>query len=123
MRVTKSQIVHGAADYMREEILPKMGDNRAMQILLSIAANAALANPKTVDAVLDNSIIRALLEDDGSGTYELGSIAGAMRAAIEQYGSFPVHIPAVPLLSPNEITLNLGAGDVDAMRRRIENSV
>lgn len=123
MRVTKSQIAHGAADYLREEILPKMSDNRAMQILLSIAANAALANTKTVEAVLNNSIICALLEDDGSGTFDLGSISEAIMAAIEQYGSFPVRIPAIPLLSPNEITLNLGAGDVAAMRRRIENAV
>lgn len=123
MRVTKSQIAHGAADYLREEILPKMSDNRAMQIILSIAANAALANTKTVEAVLNNSIICALLEDDGSGTFDLGSISEAIMAAIEQYGSFPVRIPAIPLLSPNEITLNLGAGDVAAMRRRIENAV
>ena len=123
MRVTKGQIVHGIADYVRGEILPKMGDNRAMQIILSIGANAVFANSRTVDAVFENSIIRALLEDDGTGTYEVGALADAMRDAVEQYGSFPVHIPAVPLLSPNEITLNLGAGDVDAMRRRIENAI
>ena len=123
MRVTKSQIVHGIADYVRGEILPKMGDNSAKLSILSMRAGAALANNRTVDAVFENSIIRALLEDDGSGTYEVGALADAMREAVEQYGSFPVHIPAIPLLSPNEITLNLGAGDVDAMRRRIENAI
>lgn len=123
MRVTKNQIVHGAADYLREEVLPKMADNRAMQIILTIGANAAFANSRTVDAVFDNNIVRALLEDDGTGTYEVGAIADAMRAAVEQYGSFPVQIPAIPFLSPNVITLNLGAGDVDAIRRKIEHAI
>lgn len=123
MRVSKSQIVHGVTGYIQDEILPKMGDEKAIQIIASIAVNAALANEKAVDAVMENSMIRALLEEDGSGTYELNGIAEAMRAAIEQYGSFPVRVPAIPLISPHEIVLRLGAGDVDAMRRCIENSV
>lgn len=123
MRVSKVQIVHGLTDYIQGEILPKMGDDKAVQIILSIAANAAIANNKIVDTVLGNEIIKALLEDDGSGTYEVGGIADAMQAAIKQYGSFPVKIPAIPLISPHEMTLSLNADDVDALRRRIENSV
>ena len=123
MRVSKSQIVHGVTGYIQDEILPKMGDEKAIQIIASIAVNAALTNEKAVDAVMENSMIRALLEEDGSRTYELSGIADAMRAAIEQYGSFPVRVPAIPLISPHEIVLRLGAGDVDAMRRRIETSV
>ena len=123
MRVSKSQIVHGVTDYVKSEILPKMGDDKAVQIILSIAVNAAAANEKMVNAVLDNGIVRALLEDDGSGTYELNGITDAMRTAIDQYGNLPVHVPAIPLLSPREITLKLDAEDVDEMRRRIENAV
>ena len=123
MRVSKSQIVHGVTGYIQDEILPKMGDDRAVQIIISIAVNAATANQRAVDMVMDNEIVKALLEDDGTGTYEIGGIADAMRTAIEQYGSFPVTFPAIPLISPHEITLRLGAGDVEAMRRRIENSV
>ena len=123
MRVNKNQIVHGITDYIQSDILPKMANDRAMQIILSIAVNTALANNKLVDAVLNQEIVRALLEDDGTATYEVGKIADSMRTAIEQYGSFPVTIPAIPLLSPREITLNLDAADVDSMRRRIENAI
>ena len=123
MRVNRHQIVSGVGDYVRGEILPKMSDNRAMQIVLTVALNAALANSKTVDAMLNNGVVKALLEDDGSGTYELESVASAMHEAIEQYGSFPVRIPPVPLVSPGEITLNLNANDVDALRRKIESAV
>ena len=123
MRVSKAQIVHGITDYIQCEILPKMADDKAVQIITSIAVNAALANNKLVDAALNNEMVRAILEDDGSGMYEIGGIADAMRAAISQYGSFPVRVPAIPLVSPHEITLKLDAADVDAMRQRIENAV
>ena len=123
MRVSKRQIVAGVTDYIQGEILPKMADDKAMQIILSIATNAATANSKLVDTVLGNELLRALLEEDGSGTYEIGGVVDAMRAAIDQYGSFPVRVPAIPLLSPHEIVLKLDATDVDALRRRIENAV
>ena len=123
MRVSKSQIVHGLTDYIRGEILPKLGDNKSMQIVLSIALNAAMANNKLIDTAMHNGIVLALLDDDGSGSYEISGLIDAMRAAIEQYGNFPVHVPPVPLISPQEITLKLGVDDIDAIHDRIINAV
>ena len=123
MRVSKSQIVHGLTDYIRGEILPKLGDNKSMQIILSIGLNAAMANNKLIDTAMKNGIVLALLDDDGTGSYDVEGITSAMRAAIEQYGNFPVHVPPVPLISPQEITLKLGVDDIDAIRDRIENAV
>ena len=123
MRVRKSQIVNGITEYISDEILPKMGDDRTVQIMITIAMNALKANGKMVDAVLSNGIVAALLEDDGSGTYDIGPAAEAMREAVDQYGYFEVVIPAVPLISPHEIKLALRAADVDAIRRRIETTI
>ena len=123
MRVTKSQIVHGLTDYIMSDILPKMGNGRAMQIVVSVGVNAIAANPKLADAVLGNQCVRAVLDDDGSGTYDLGGLVDAMTKSIQQFGSFPVQVPAIPLISPTEFTLNLGADDVAAMRSRIEGTV
>ena len=117
MRVNRSQIVNGLTDYIRSDITPKM--DKAMQIILSVGVNSALANNRIMDSVFDNTIVSSLLEDDGSGTYEITGVLDAMKKAIDQYGSFPVTIPAIPLLSPREITLNLDASDVESIRRRI----
>ena len=123
MRVTKSQIVHGVAEYIQSNILPQMVNGRAMQIIVSIGANAIAANHKLVDAVFDNQFVRALLDDDGSGTYDLDGLADAMTKSIQQYGSFPVQVPAIPLISPEGFTLSLSADDVTAMRESIESTV
>ena len=118
MRVTKSQIVHGVTDYIQDAILPNLANGKGLQIIVSIGANAIAANHKIADAVFDNQMVRALLDDDGSGTYDIGGLADAMRKSIEQYGSFPVQVPAIPLISPTELTLKLTAEDVAAMRSR-----
>ena len=121
MRVSRTQIVDGVADYIKRDILPKMADDRAVQIIFTIAVNAAMANDRLVDSVFDNEIVRSMLEDDGSGTYEIGGIVDAMRSAINEFGAFPVSIPAIPLVSPREITLTLNGEDIEAIKRRIEN--
>ena len=123
MRVTKSQIVHGLTDYIQSNILPQLGNGRGMQIIVSIGAHAIAANHKMVDAVFDNQIVRAMLDDDGSGTYDLAGLVDAMTKSIQQFGSFPIQVPAIPLISPVEFTLSLSAEDVDAMRSRIEGAV
>ena len=123
MRVTKSQIVHGVTDYIQSDILPNLANGRGLQIIVSIGANAVAANHKIADAVFDNQMVRALLDDDGSGTYDIGGLADAMTKSIQQFGSFPVHVPAIPLISPTELTLKLTAEDVAAMRSRIESAV
>ena len=123
MRVTKSQLVHGGTDYIQSDILPNLTNGRGLQIIVSMGANAIAANHKLVDVLFDNQMFRALLDDDGNGTYDISGLAEAMSKSIDQYGSFPVNIPAIPLISPTEITLKLSADDVDAMRKRIESAV
>ena len=123
MRVSKGQIARGAAEFIENEILPKMGNDRAVQIILSIAAKTVTSNNNLIDAIMENEIVRAILNDDGTGMYEINGVMDAMQESVEQYGSFPIQVPAIPLLSPHEITLTLDARDVEALRRRIENGV
>lgn len=123
MRVTKSQIVHGIAEYVQSDILPQMGGARSMQIIVSIGANVIAANNKLVDEIFKNQIVLALLDDDGSGTYDLSGLADAMTKSIREFGNFPIKVPPIPIISPAEFTLSLTADDVAAMRRRIEGDV
>jgi len=122
MRVSRSQITDGVTGYIRNDILPKLDNDRAVQVILTIAVNAAAANSRLVDAVFDNGMVKAVLDDDGTGTYDISVLADSMKDAVMKYGSFPVKIPAVPLLSPREITVTLGAEDIEKLRRTIESA-
>lgn len=123
MRVTKSQIVNGITAYIRDDVLPKMEDDRALQIVFSVAVNAVRANDKLIDRLFDNELVKALVDDDGSGRYEIGGLVDWIKSSIEEYGSFPIAIPPIPLISPREISIKLDASDIAAIRRRIEASV
>ena len=120
MKVTKSQIVNGITSYIQQEILPKMENDQALKILFSVAVNAIKANGKLIDKWLSNDIIRALIEDDGSGYYDIERLMSLIKSSVEEYGSFPVSIPPIPLISPREITLKLNSSDIAAIQRQIE---
>ena len=120
MRVTRSQIINGLTGYIQQEILPKMEDDRALKILFSVAVNAIKANDKLIDKYLSNDIVKALIDDDGSGNYDIERLMEWIRTSVEEYGAFPVIVPPIPLVSPREITLRLSAPDIVAIQRHIE---
>ena len=122
MRVTRNQIVNGLVSYIQQEIMPKMDDDRALKILFSVAVNAIKANDKLIDKYLSNDIVRALIDDDGSGNYDVERLMDWIRTSVEEYGAFPVIVPPIPLVSPREITLRLGPSDIIAIQRQIENA-
>ena len=122
MKVTRNQIVNGLVAYIQQEIMPKMDDDRALKILFSVAVNAIKANDKLIDKYLSNDVVRALIEDDGNGNYDVERLMGWIRASVEEYGAFPVIVPPIPLVSPREITLRLGPSDIIAIQRQIENA-
>ena len=122
MRVTRPQIINGLTGYIQQEILPKMEDDRALKILFSVAVNAIKANDKLIDKYLSNDIVRALIDDDGSGNYDIEHLMEWIRTSVEEYGAFPVIVPPIPLVSPREITLRLGPSDIIAIQRQIENA-
>ena len=123
MRVTRPQIINGLTGYIQQEILPKMEDDRALKILFSVAVNAIKANDKLIDKYLSNDIVKALIDDDGSGNYDIERLMEWIRASVEEYGAFPVIVPPIPLVSPREITLRLGPSDIVAIQRHIETAV
>ena len=122
MRATKQHIVDGIAAYIRDEMLPKMDKEKAMQIMLTVAVNAVKANDKLINAVFENEYIKALLQDDETGRYDIGGLLDTIRAAVDQYGDFPLTLPPVPLIAPMGGSIKLNAQDVDAIRRKIESA-
>ena len=121
MRVTKQQIVNGIVSYIESEVLPQV-DDRSVKILASIAIKSIQSNSKMQDMIFANLVVKTLLIEDESGTYEIDELFRVVSESIDQYGSFPVEIPPIPLISPSQKTLSFNGQDIAEMKRRIERS-
>lgn len=122
MRVTKNQIVNGVISYIESEVIPQVGEDKATQIIVSVAVKAVQANSKLVDSVFENQLVKTLLDADENGTYELEGIMKCVGDSLKQYGAFPVNLPAIPFISNSEKTLAFTESDIGEIKRRIERS-
>ena len=119
VRVTKNQIVNGLAAYIQDELLPKMQEDRALQIALNVAVNAVKANDRLIETVFGQDAIKALLKEDGEGRYEIGGLMDMLKASVEKYGAFPLTIPPIPLIAPQGANIKLNAEDIATIRLKI----
>lgn len=122
MRVTRDQIVNGIASFVETDVIPMIDDDKATQIIASIAVKAVKANTKLVDSVFENQMIKTLLEVDEDGTYEIEGLFKSIEESVREFGAFPVELPAIPFISPTVKTLKFDAKDVSEIKRLIERS-
>lgn len=122
MRVTKEQLVKGIAHYIKNEVIPQINDDKAMQIIANVAVNSIESNTKLVDSIFENNTVKALLKCNEDGTYEIDSLFSTISESVKEYGPFPVTIPPIPFISPAEKTLSFTDSDITEMRKRIERS-
>ncbi len=122
MRVSKRQIVDGLSAYIREELLPKLGQDKGLQVLLDVGLHAFKANDRLIDAVFGREWVAAFLQDDGAGYYDVDGLLDNLQASVGRYGELPVKVPPIPLIAPTGCTISLHATDIAAIRDKIGGS-
>ena len=120
MRVNKKQIVNGLAAYIRETLIPVMGNNKGLQVALDVAVGTLCSNDKLLDTVFASPYVKALIQEDSAGTYEIGMFMEMLRASVEEHGELPINVPSIPLIAPGGGVITLRAPDIAAIRRSIE---
>ena len=118
MSVTQDKIATGMARYIRSEMMPKIPD-RGFRVVLDAAAAMMEINPRIVESMLSSSLTAAVLRRTEDGLYDVETVSEALAQAAESQGGLPVVIPAIPLISPTEKSLNFSANDIRAIARSI----
>ena len=121
MRVTKEQLVNGLVEYIEEAVVPKI-ESKAKKILVDVGVQSIKSNPKLVDKVLENETIKALLEKDEKGEYEIGELTKTLSESVKKYGPYPVVIPSVPFIAPTEDEFAFSTEDIADLIKKIERS-
>ena len=120
MRVSKTQLINGILNYVENEVIPQVGD-KSIQIIVLIAIKSIRANPALADTFFNNPVVKTLLDENENG-YEIDGLFKSIEESVGQYGPFPLVIPPIPIISPDEKILRFSESDVAEMKRRIERS-
>lgn len=122
MRVTKEQLIKGTIEYIGEDVIPQITDDKALQILLDIMVNSVKANSKLADPIFENNTVKTFLKCNDDGTYDLEGSFNIISSSVKKYGPFPVVIPPIKYVSPKEKELSFTESDIAELKRRIERS-
>lgn len=117
MQVTKQQIVSGIIKYSRCEMIPKIAD-KTFRIILSAATSMIEINPDIITRYLDDPTISLMLMES-EGTYDIDVISGVLEKTLEEYGTFPIKIPGIKFISPEEKELNFSVADIKTLKNYI----
>ena len=121
MKVSKEQIVNGIVSYVESEVIPLI-DDKATQVIASIAIKSVKANKKLSDSIFGSQIIKNALREDEDGMFEIGEMFGLIQESVKELGPFPITIPPIPIISPHESTFNFDESDIAEIKKCIERS-
>ena len=114
MKVSKQQMVNGLTKYVKEEVINKITD-KPLKIVIAIGITALETNPSLADPILTNDIVSSLLRED-DGTYDIDTAFDVIKKTLDEYGDFPVTIPAIKFVSPEEKTLTFSGKDIKKIK-------
>ena len=118
MKVTKQQILNGAAKYIRSEMIPSVTD-RGFKVILEALAAILEMRPKVVDSFFANPMLAAIMQDE-DGVYDLDIVETALVRAADAHGGLTLTVKPIPLLSPHEKEMTFTGNDIKAIKRYIE---
>lgn len=114
MTVTKQQIINGVVKYAKNEIIDKIID-KPLKMIIATCVSMMEVNPAVVDVVFNNPMVRAILHEN-DGKYEIDDLIEIVEKTMNEYGDFPVKIPAIKFISPAEKELSFGANDIKKLK-------
>lgn len=117
MQATRAQIISGAANFLRGEVIPHIPDVTFRGMLEAGAAMVEMA-PQMADKLFNNPMFAAMLQEK-DGAYDLDFAESAICKAMEKHGNWSITIPGMKWISPQEKTLTFTPNDVKALKRYI----
>lgn len=114
MEVSKGQLISGVVRYVKSDVLAKIPD-KPFRMTLSAMVNLIEVRPEAADVIFNNPLLKS-----ENGMYDIDLLEQIMVRTIEEYGDFPITIPAIKFISPTEKELRFTAEDVRKLKSSIE---
>lgn len=117
MNVTKSEIINGVVKFAKNEVIDKIPD-KALKMIIATGVSVIEIDPEVADNFFNNPMVSTILKEE-DGKYNLDKTFEIVEKTLTDYGDFPVKIPPIKFLSPNEKELTFSLVDVSKLKEYI----
>jgi len=111
MEVSKKQIIDGTIRFIDGVLIPQCKDKQTA-FVLSMSKDM-IRKGSLVDTFLDNPLISSVITEE-NGMYELSSFVDSMRGILDDI-DYPITLPSIPLLAPDETRMILTSQDFERL--------
>ncbi len=118
MEVTKKQIVDGVSAFIDNCLMPSTSDGQ-MKLVLTMAKDSLRKNHETIDKFLDNPMISSIITED-NGMYDISRFIQVMKETFDDNEYYPITIPSIPIVSPQERVLKISEPHFDKLVNYIQ---
>lgn len=109
--VSKKNIAEAVAKFISND-LAQGADDRQMKLVLCLAKETLIDNCDILDEFFENPLIRTVIHEE-DGLYDIKDFTAMLKKVLDDYGSYPVAVPKVPLLLSHEKTIRINSSDIE----------
>lgn len=109
--VSKKEIADAVAKFINKDLVHSI-DDKQLKFVLHLIRQTLRENPDSLDSFMESPMIEAVIYEE-NGMYELNGFITMLKKILNEYESYPIAIPKVPLLLPHEKVIRITAEDID----------
>lgn len=107
-------MINGVVRFMKADVIAKIPD-KPFRMALSAIVNLIEVKPEVTNFIFDIPFLKTESE-----MYDIDLLEQVVTKTIDEYGDFPITIPAIKFISPTEKELRFTLDDVRKLRSYIE---
>ena len=108
---TKKEIADAVVKFINTDLMGDI-DDRHLKFTLCMAKKALHENPDLMDVFLKSPIVATVVKEH-DGEYDVDVFARTLKNLLNEYESYSITVPHIPMFAPESYKIKITASDVD----------
>lgn len=115
---TKKQIADALIKFINTDLINEI-DDMHLKFSLNMAKKALRENPDLLDHFLKSPIVSSVVKEQ-DGMYDVDMFAKTLKNVLNEYESYSIMIPKIPMFAPKDCIIKITSADVDKIVSYLE---
>lgn len=108
---SKKQIADALCKFIHNDLISDI-DDKHLKFSLTMAKKALRENPDLLDHFLTSPIVSSVVKEQ-DGMYDVDMFAKTLKNVLNEYESYSIMIPKIPMFAPKDCMVKITSADVD----------
>lgn len=109
--VSKKQIADAVAKFITNDLVQGI-DDKQLKFVLCLTKQSLMDNPDVLDTFINNPMIESVFYEE-DGMYDIKDFVTMVKKVLDEYNSYPISVPKVPLLLSHDKYIRINSSDID----------